>query len=268
MSIRRKTKMTYLRKAWSLTEMFVILFLLAVLMLLMARPTKTIIHRIPYIQADIQTNRVLLSVLDSIRKDVAVATDIEVTVTRIPVEMQKYEQVILDDSDFDPNILPLPAEPNEPDDLMSIELIAFSSSYFSTDVFADGNSIVIDAEPNIAEVVNDANLQLAMSADVNDLDVEPINTMTTLIVKTDTSTIRYEFANGIAKRIAEPAELVNDRRPNVWHIPKARLDMRIWQESEKPSALEIATVIVRKIEGRTRDTMSNAHVFFVKEQTR
>ena len=281
-TIKKQTKGPALRKAWSLLEMFYIMFLLAVLLLLMARPTRTIIHRIPHIQADIQTNRILLSVLDSIRKDVATATGIEVAVTEIPAEIKKQPQPPLIDTGIDPNTVPIPAEPNEPTEPMEIELSVSDASYYSTDVFSDSNSIDIPNDPNIVEVVNDANLlvmpadvnnvhnieMLAIPVEANDVDVEPINTMTSLVIKTDTLMIRYEFANGIAKRITIPDELDRNDPPNIWHIPKARLDMQIWKENEKPYALEIATAIIRRIEGRTRDTMSNSHVFFVKEQSR
>jgi hypothetical protein len=294
MSNTRKIKMTYLRKAWSLTEMFYIMALLGVLLLLMTGPTRTIIRRVPHIQADIQTNRILLSVLDSIRKDVAMAVDIEVAVTEIPAEIQKIVKPPLIDPDFEQNIPPLPIEPNEPNEPneliipvepnepngltepMEIKLSISEASYYSTDVFSDSNSMNITNEPNITEVVNDANL-LIMPVDANEVNSEklarpsepnrvyiiPGYTITSLVVKTDTKTIRYEFSRGIAKRIGPTAE-----QPTVWHIPKARLDMRVWKENEKAYALEIATAIVRRINGRTRDSMSNSHVFFVKEQTR
>jgi hypothetical protein len=293
MSNNGKTKMTYLRKAWSLTEIFYILALLAVLLLLMTGPTRTIIRRIPHIQADIQTNRILLSVLDSIRKDVAMAADIEVTVTEIPAEIQKIEAPPLVDPDFEQNILPLPIEPNEPNEPneliipvepnepngltepMEIKLSISEVSYYSTDVFFDSNSMNIANEPNITEVVNDVNdvnevnsEMLARPSEPNRVYIIPGYTMTTLVIKTGTKTIRYEFARGIAKRITPAAESGSQDPPNIWHIPKVRLDMRVWQENEKPYTLEIATAIVRRINGRTRDSMGNSHVFFVKEPSR
>lgn len=264
MSVIKKNKieMTSLRKAWSLTEMIVIMFLFAVLMSLITRPTKTIIQRIPHIQIDIQTNRVLLSVLNSIRKDVANATEIEISVKEIPAEIQTMEQVPSVDINIDANTVPVPAPvPAEPNEPTKMELSTPDLPYFSTYALSDSNSKIID------EVVNDVNL-LIMPAATDDTNTEPINTMTTLSIKTDSKMIRYEFANGIAKRITTPAEMGSEDLYNSWHIPKVRLDMQVWRANEKAYALEITNCIVRRINGRDRDTMSNSHVFFVKEQSR
>jgi hypothetical protein len=253
--------------------MFVMLFLMTILLLLMARPTKTIINRIPYIQADIQTNRMLLSVTDSIRKDLIGATGIEITITEIPVEIEIVEPASLIDTGIDPNLPATTTEPNEPPKPSRTMPIRprmpgapgrHSPGSFTSkrvNVINDPNTPVVSIDANDIEMLADVN-------DVNDIYVEPVDTMTTLLIKTGDKTIRYEFFNGIAKRTTTPAEINKYDKPNVWHIPKARLDMQVWLDNEKPYALEIATAIVRKINGRTRDTMSNSHVFFVKEQNR
>ena len=226
-------KLFYRRKAWSLIEMFVILFLVVIISLVLSNPIKTIVHRIPHIQTDIQTNRLLLNVIDSIRYDIQDATDITITTKTYTLPSQKTKSVELSD----PN---LPPDSNDTTDQIN-----------SDDAIIPAVSIIL-AEPNL---LADPNFSI------------PTCTETSLVITKSYCSITYKFANDLAERAIEPQIVQSIDRVNSWHIPKARLDMQTLKDSsDKPFALEISTSIVRKVNERSRAAMQNSHVLFIKEQ--
>ena len=67
-----------MRKAFTLTEMLAAIFILAVLMLVLAKPMRNLTVEIPRISRDFETNSRMLDCVNRLRKDIEGCTDLQV----------------------------------------------------------------------------------------------------------------------------------------------------------------------------------------------
>ena len=97
---------------------------------------------------------------------------------------------------------------------------------------------------------------LSQAADASQDGVE------TLSIDSVDSKIRYTFENNKVTK----TELTDDGYQMVesWSVPRAVINIELWQNDGKTYALEISTAVRRKVWDHWENRLKNSHVFFVK----
>lgn len=88
---------------------------------------------------------------------------------------------------------------------------------------------------------------------------------------TDEKTLLIELPNRVVCYTLETDKVIkkvltgdpNDREPDVWTVPTAKIEWCRWQKGSKTYALEVSTHIEHIWGGQMENKLANSHVYFV-----
>lgn len=84
-----------------------------------------------------------------------------------------------------------------------------------------------------------------------------------LLIKLVDGMICYQLEDGRVLRckLTDAGE-VSSEGAEVWLVPNAKINWRVWRENGKASAVEVNTGIKYKLRGKCKEKMTNSHLYF------
>lgn len=86
----------------------------------------------------------------------------------------------------------------------------------------------------------------------------------TLLIESSDGMISYSLGDGkVRKDKILSGENVVIQNVEIWSVPRANINWKIWKKSGKAHAVEVTTSIERKVLGHWQKKLKNSHVYFV-----
>ena len=86
----------------------------------------------------------------------------------------------------------------------------------------------------------------------------------TLLIESSDGMFSYSLGNGrVSKNKILSGENVVIQNVEIWEVPRANINWKIWKTNGKAHAVEVTTSIERKVLGHWQKKLKNSHVYFV-----